>query len=237
MTKQISNDLEYNGNNTKPVKDLRLLWGILLILAGGFFLIQNLGWFDFLGFIPQTLWSLIWTGIFGLGGMAFLGGLLLTGRRNWWMAIPGFVLLGLAGTIVAGDILTFIPFEGSIFLSSIGLGFLTVYILNRDMWWALIPGGVMGTLAVVAALDEIGVGDASGAFFFLGLGATFALVGLVPTPHGRMTWAWIPAGVMLVLSIVILTSMEGLLNVLWPLILVVVGGLILFRNLVRSQHS
>jgi hypothetical protein len=237
MTKQTFNDGEYNGNRPEQSTDLRFLWGGLLIIAGFFFLMQNLGWFDFLGFIPQALWSLVWVGIFGAAGMAFLAGLLLTGRRNWWMAIPGFTLLGLSGTIVASDILTFIPFEGSIFLGSIGLGFLTVYVLNRDMWWAIIPGGVLGTLALVAAVDEFNVGDLSGALFFLGLGLTFVLVALVPTPKGRMSWALIPAGVMLVMSMVVLTSSFGLLNLLWPLILVGVGVLILFRNLLQGRSS
>lgn len=237
MTKQTFNDVEYNGNQPEQSSDLRLLWGGLLIIAGLFFLVQNLGWFDFLSFIPQALWSLIWVGIFGAAGMAFLAGLLLTGRRNWWMAIPGFTLLGLSGTIVASEILTFIPFEGSIFLGSMGVGFLTVYVLNRDMWWAIIPGGVLGTLALVAAVDEFNVGDISGAIFFLGLGVTFALVALVPTPKGRMTWAFIPAGVMLLMSMVVLTSTYGLLNLLWPLILVGVGALILFRNLVQGRSS
>ncbi|MCB0117138.1 MAG: hypothetical protein KDD84_23725 [Caldilineaceae bacterium] len=237
MTNQSLTDFEPNGNKPQPSSDLRLLWGGLLIVAGILFLFQNLGWFDFLSFIPETMWSIVWSGIFGLGGLAFLAGLLLTGRQNWWMAIPGFTLLGLSGTIIASDVLRFIPFEGSIFLGSIGLGFIAVYVLNREMWWAVIPAGVLGTLAVVAGLDEIGVGDASGAFFFLGLGATFALVGLLPTPKGRMTWAWIPAGVMLVMSFVVITSTYGLLEVLWPLAIIGVGVLILFRNLFRSPAS
>ena len=41
------------------------LWGILLIAAGIFFLLQNLGWFG-------GLTDLIWTGLFGLGGLVFL---------------------------------------------------------------------------------------------------------------------------------------------------------------------
>jgi hypothetical protein len=223
---------EKNTNN-----DHRLLWGILLIVGGLFFLVQNLGFFGFLGFIPETLWTLFWMGAFGITGLAFLAGLLLN-TKNWWMAIPGFALLGLSGTIAASEIFTFIPFVGSIFLSSIGLGFLVVYIINREMWWALIPGGVLSTLAVVAALDSVrGITMDTGVVFFLGLGLTFALVGLVPTPGGRMYWAWIPAGVMLVLALTILTSMEGLLNILWPLVLVGVGVWLLFRNLVRHNRT
>ena len=236
--------VENSGDSKEPMHKLEpsgaahplhLMWGTLLILAGVFLLVQNLGFFDFLDFIPETIWAFIWMGGFGVAGLAFLGGLLL-GRENWWMAIPGFALLGLSGTIMASEFLTFIPFEGSIFLGSLSLGFLVVYLLNQEMWWALIPGGVLSTLALVAALDDIGGMD-TGAIFFLGLGVTFALVGSVPTPKGRMTWAWIPAGVMLVLAVVILTSAEGIFNMLWPLILVGIGGLILFRNLIRDHRS
>jgi hypothetical protein len=222
-------------NESKTHSDYRLLWGLVLIGAGIFFLFQNLGFFDFLGLIPATLWALFWMGLFGVAGMAFLTGLLLN-TKNWWMAIPGFALLGLSGTIAASEFLTFIPFVGSIFLSSIGIGFLVVYILNQDMWWALIPGGVLSTLAVVAALDTFGRFE-TGAVFFLGLGATFALVALAPTPKGRMYWAWIPASVMLALSLVIMTSMESLLGLLWPLILVGIGVILLLRHLARSNRA
>jgi hypothetical protein len=62
------------GTDKNVGSDHRLLWGVLLIGAGLFFLAQNLGVFDFLGFIPQTLWSIFWMGAFGVAGLAFLGG-------------------------------------------------------------------------------------------------------------------------------------------------------------------
>ena len=41
------------------------LWGLLLIAAGIIFLLQNLGWFG-------GLTDLLWTGLFGGGGLIFL---------------------------------------------------------------------------------------------------------------------------------------------------------------------
>ena len=208
--------------------DGRLIWGGVLVLLGIAFLLQNLGVFDVFGLIPENLWAIFWMGAFGVTGLIFLGGLWLK-QENWWMAIPGFVLLGLAGTILSEEILGGFPFGGSIFLGSIALGFVTVYVMNREHWWAIIPGGVLLTLAAVAGLDEVSGGE-SGGLFFLGLAATFALVALAPTAKGRMTWAWIPAGVLFVMAVVITVSLEGFFNLLWPLALVALGSGLLYRN-------
>ena len=214
-------------------KDGRLVWGALLVLLGFGFLLQNLGVFDVFGLIPESLWTIFWIGAFGSAGVLFLVGLWLN-RDNWWMAIPGFVLLGLSATILVDEFLPGFPFGGSIFLGSISLAFITVYVMNREHWWAIIPGGVLFTLAVVAGLDEVS-GWETGALFFLGLALTFALVALSPaTARGKMNWAWIPAGVLFALAVVTTASMEGFINILWPLVLVIVGGALLYRNYLRT---
>ena len=152
-------------------------------MLGFVFLLQNLGVFDIFGLVPESLWTLFWIGVFGSAGALFLVGLWLN-RDNWWMAIPGFVLLGLSGTIFAEEILTGFPFGGSIFLGSIGMAFITVYAMNREHWWAIIPGGVLFTLSAVAGLDEV-TGWENGGIFFLGLAITFAVVALTPTSRAK----------------------------------------------------
>ena len=212
--------------------DMRLIWGAVLVLLGFGFLLQNLGVFDVFGLVPESLWTIFWVGAFGSAGLLFLVGLWLN-RENWWMAIPGFILLGLSGTILLEEILG-LPFGGSIFLGSISLAFVTVYLMNREHWWAIIPGGVLATLALVAGLDEVSGWETGGVFFF-GLAATFALVALLPaTTRGKMTWAWIPAGVLFALAVVTTASMQGFINILWPLVLVIVGGALLYRNYLRT---
>ena len=44
--------------------DQRLLWGLLLVAAGVFYLLQNLGYI--------TWGSLVWAGAFGVGAVIFL---------------------------------------------------------------------------------------------------------------------------------------------------------------------
>jgi len=215
--------------------DMKLIWGGVLILLGLGFLLQNLGVFDVFGLIPESLWTIFWMGAFGSAGALFLVGLWLS-RDNWWMAIPGFILLGLSGTILVDEILG-LSFGGSLFLGSISLAFVTVYVMNREHWWAIIPGGVLATLATVAGLGEVSGWETGGIFFF-GLATTFALVALSPaTDRGKMTWAWIPAGVLFALAVVTTASMEGLINILWPLVLVAVGGALLYRNYLRTGNE
>ncbi len=148
--------------------------------------------------------------------------MLLVDRDQWWAAIPGFALLGLSVTILAGEISFLEPLTGGIFLGSLALGFVTVYVLKPENWWAIIPGGVLSTLAVVATLDEVSGMD-SGGIFFLGLAATFGILYFVPTPEGRMSWAIFPAGALFVLAIVVGTPFENMINLIWPLAIIGAG--------------
>ena len=95
---------------------------------------------------------------------------------------------------------------GAMFLGMIGLAFWIVYLTNHDHWWAIIPGGVMLTLAAVSAVAPFAGGFATGGLFFLGMGLTFALVGVIPTPQGRMTWAFIPAAVMGIMGLLVIAA-------------------------------
>ena len=203
--------------------DVRTVGAILLIVVGILLLLQNLG---ILGGVVALIWSLI----FGAGGVVFLY-VFLTDRTQWWAIIPGFGLLGLAALIAldqfvpqVGDVL-----GGTIFLGGIGLAFWVIYFVNREHWWAVIPGGVMFTVALIAGLDSVFEGAEMGGVLFLGLGLTFGLLSLLPTPQGRMKWALIPATVLLVMGLLITAATTGILEYLWPAALILVGLYLLFR--------
>jgi hypothetical protein len=203
------------------------LWGILLICAGLFFLLQNMGWFG-------NLSDLIWTALFGLGGLFFIYLFLSRYEEQWWAAIPGFTLLGLAAVVFLDNFgPAFVePLTGSLFLGSIALGFIMIYLTNAHMWWALIPGGVLTTLAIVSGIDELPIrGFDSGGVLFLGLGLTFLVLGLLSQrTHERLSWAFIPATVLIVMGILIGANWMFMMNVLWPLVLIAVGGYWIWQN-------
>lgn len=204
--------------------DMRVFWGVLLIAAGLLFLAQSLG-------LISSAWRALWVVVFGLAGLSFVAWLLVD-RRQWWAIIPGLTLLGLAGATLLSILL---PEEndrwgGLMFLGAIGLSFALVYLMRRDFWWALIPAGALLTLALVTVFARFMAGAELGALIFLGLSLTFGLVAVVPTPHGRMAWAWIPAGVLGVIGILIALAMGSLLNYLWPVALILAGVYLLVRS-------
>ncbi|ABK04833.1 hypothetical protein Arth_3458 [Arthrobacter sp. FB24] len=168
-----------------------IIAGVVLLLAGILLLL------DALRILDTAL--LVWPFIFGASGAAFLA-VFSRSRANWWAAIPGFVLLGLAAVVattqlwpgVAGD------WPGSLFFLFISAGFAAVYLRERANWWALIPCGVLLTLALVVALPPGLDGTPVAAVLFLGFAATFAALTLTPE---RMKWPLIPAAVLAVLGL------------------------------------
>jgi hypothetical protein len=205
----------------------RALWGALLIIGGILLLLQNLkilpgafGWF--------------WSILFVLGGAAFIS-VYYKSRDKWWVLIPGFTLLGLGVSSLAqvlnpnfADL-----FSGAFFLLFISLGFLTIFIVERKQWWAIIPSGVLLTLSIVSVIDDIDIGIDSGAVFFLGIGATFAILALLPGYEGMLRWAYIPAGILLVMGLLVSATTNNLGNLVLPAGLILVGLFFVIRAILN----
>ena len=200
----------------------RLVWGVIMVVAGILFLLQNVGLLPFGG--------AIWAVLLALGGAVFMG-VFLQNRANWWAVVPGLTLLGIGGVIALAIVApTQVgPWIGAGFLFIIALAFWVVYYLNRSNWWAIIPAGVLTTLALVAGLSNLFGGVLLGGLFFVGLGLTFALVGVVPTSMGRMQWAFIPAGILLLMGLLVTASAMSLANYIAPIALLCVGGYLVWR--------
>ena len=134
---------------------------------------------DLLGILDSAV--LVWPLIFGAAGAAFLT-LFFRRRDNWWAAIPGSVFLGLAAVILIAQLWPGPAADraGALLFLFMGAGFGAVYLRERGNWWALIPCGVMLTLALVVALPRELQGMPVAAVLFLGLAATFGALSLVP---------------------------------------------------------
>ena len=200
----------------------RYVWGGILVLAGVLFMLQE---FQILGSAFEFLWVIL----MAAGAGVFLW-IYFTKHEQWWAVIPGLTLFGL--TLVALDeLLGLIPgsdISGGIFLGCIGLAFWLIYLRKRAQWWAIIPGGVLITLALVAGLEFLS--EWNDVLFFLGLGVTFFLVALLPDAVHNTKWAFIPAGILTVLGLALFAPVLNIMNIAWPIILIGLGIFILFRT-------
>lgn len=147
--------------------------GIVLMVAGILMLL------DLLGVLDSA--ALVWPLIFGAAGVVFLGQFVRS-RSNWWAAIPGSVFLGLSAVILVSRFWAGPAADraGAFLFLFMGAGFGAVYLRERANWWALIPCGVMLTLALIVLLPPELQGMPVAAVLFLGLAATFAVLALVP---------------------------------------------------------
>lgn len=201
---------------------LRVLWGLLLVLAGIVFLLNSMG--------TITIGDYQWAIILGIGGLAFLS-VFLADREHWWALFPAFGLLIGASAIYIERSFPGLQEDliGAIALGGIGLAFLLIFLFNFKHWWALIPAGVLISLAAMLVLGQ------SGGVFLIGLGLTFAVLGFVPTEHGRMRWAFIPAVVLILVGLFITIAAYNLFTVLWPLALIA-GGVMIIYFVIKTRQ-
>ena len=195
--------------------DSSVIGGILLILVGGLFLLQQMGILRGVGDIFGIA--------FLLGGVAFRS----TYRSgSWWAVIPGCALAGIGAQFLLPKSLE--ALGGLVFLGAIGVAFWLIYLSERqERWWALIPAGVMTTLGIVSV-----TGDAGGGVFFLGLAATFGLVALL----AKMRWAFYPAAALGILGFLLMLSLGGFMNYISAVLLIGAGAFLLYRYF-RPQAS
>ncbi len=200
----------------------RAWWGILLILLGLLFLLQELQ-------IVGNAFQYLGMGVMFAAGVGFLW-VFVTNHKQWWAVIPGLGLLALSFASLESALSLFpgADWGGPAFLGGLGLAFWLVYARQQEHWWALIPGGVLLTLGVVAGLEEWGL-EIGGGVFFLGLGLTFVLVALLPSRDHDTRWSWIPGAVLLLLGLTQVTAVGSEILEYWPVVLIIIGGYILIQ--------
>ena len=232
-----------------------IIAGIALMAAGVLLLL------DLLGILDSA--AIVWPLIFAAAGTAFVV-LFVRSRDNWWAAIPGSVFLGLAAVILVTQLWAgpAAYWAGALLFLFMGAGFGAVYVRERSNWWALIPCGVMLTLALVVALPPAWEGMPVAAVLFLGLAATcvvLALVPVMPEPRpgqpaafashqgdaapARMKWPLIPAAVLAMLGLIFAVQASALLTAseyFVPVLLVLAGVALLvyaYRHRTGGHHK
>jgi len=200
----------------------RLFLGVFFLGVGLIAFLSNLGYF--------SLEKYIWPALLAGGGLIFMF-FFLSSKSNWWAAIPGCILLaiGMSSALpwIAPDLESRIG--GPVVLSGISLGFWLVYLRTPGNWWAIIPAGVMLSVASMTLISTDSGMETAG-IFFIGLGFTFALVALLPGASLRMGWPWIPAGILLLMGFLFISSANKMASLVLPAAMILGGLVLVFRS-------
>lgn len=147
--------------------------------------------------------------------------------------VAGVVLILLGALFLLGQWLN-VGGEGVV--AMIGLAFLAAYAFTRQYGF-LVPGGIMTGLGIgIIYEDRL---QAEGAPVLLGLGLGFISIYVISRVRGRMPadwWPLIPGGVLTMIGLFLAAGQTGLLGAVgrwWPLVLIVIGLYIIFRQ--RAQ--
>lgn len=200
-----------------------IVGGVLLVAAGVVFLLSNLE-------IITINWEMVVGPLLAVGGLVFLI-VFITDTNEWWALIPGFILIGVAINTFMGQWMNTMDgrLSGAIFLGFVGLPFFVIYLASHRHWWAIIPGGVLLTMAGISLVSANPALE--GGLFFMGLALTFALVYILPKPSGKLKWALYPAGILFLFGLVVTLGATDLLGFIVPLVLLIAGGYVIFRTI------
>lgn len=206
----------------------RVIVGGLLVVIGVMALLDTIAVFPF----TDVLWSVI----FGFGGLAFLV-YMFSNREAWWAIIPGVVLLSLGSLIFLDAVF---PrwggrIGGTIFLAGVALAFWLVYAMRREFWWAIIPAGVMTSLSLTAFVDEFTRLD-GGFVFLFGLAVTFALLAVLPGLPGNRQWPYIPAGILFLVSVMVLFANLNWMSYFLAVLLIAAGVFLVVRTVIVKKE-
>lgn len=164
-------------------KQNNLIWGVVLFILGGLFLVENLG------LIPDFSQAM-WMAVLGAACLFFIFVDFLTGKGNWRWLFPIFIAVGLILSAVL-SLTTITPiWIGAMLMVCISTPFWILFLFdNKKNWWALLPGWATAALALIISVSEIWTKPMVGALVIWSVALPFIVLYLRYRIH---LWAAIP---------------------------------------------
>ena len=175
-----------------------IFWGVLLLLAGGALLANQLGRVNFSLFSTNT-WVYVFAGL----SLVFFLAYFLSGLSRWGWLFPALIFAAISLTIWMADHGLAGSYSGMPILLSVALPFYVGFIFDRKAWGLLIPAWVLTVLAIVTLTAETVQGSLVGGLFLYAIAAPFLVVFLM---NRSRWWAIIPAWVMFILGTIAVLS-------------------------------
>jgi len=206
--------------------------GIALILLGIIAFLGNLGLFR----IQSNFWGGFILIALGIAFFAFFGGRV----RNWWVLIPGHLFTFLGVSLWLNALISRYSWSGIFLFLGMAVAFIWIHLLT-EYWWSIIPGGASLVLAVVLVLGEFNLASLAIRWFVfcLGLGLVFGYLFLIKDEKNKLDWAKWPAGILLVVALIILASTleERIGNVVVSVVLIAAGIYLVVQGLQKETKA
>ena len=203
-----------------------ILWGLLLILAGGLALAQQQGW---IGILSTQFWMFT----FGALSLIFFTRYFIAGIRHWGWLFPACIFAAVAGILYLSASGVREAWLATPIFIAITIPFLAAFSLDiRTNWWALIPAFIMVVLCLAVIFEASLSGEWIGTMIMFSVAIPFTVVYL---SNRQKTWALIPAFTTAIIGIIILLSMYTArwVGALVPIVIAIPFFFLYFRN---PQH-
>ncbi len=174
-------------------KIVNIFWGIVLIVIGGLFLLNELG----IIYLNNTS-NLFWALAFGTLAVFFLTTYFLREKKEWGWLFPVSISAGIALVIGLDGTQLGEALNGSPILFGIAVPFAVAFIHDTQKnQWALIPAWVMIVLTLVVLFADFMSGNLVGALVLYGIAVPFLYIYLADKTR---QWALIPLTALVVVG-------------------------------------
>ncbi|MDW7679411.1 MAG: hypothetical protein SCK70_02535 [bacterium] len=212
-------------------KHQRLIFGVLVIVAGLLLVLNNLKLF---AISPSFYWGIMLV-IFGL--IFFRIHQQLPRRKTTLIFAIAFFIIGVWMIL---DSLFYLPDDilGALLLWSLGAVFISAFIRDNRRWGWVIPAGVCLVLGAIVVIDAFRLLDNQflGFIFLLGVGLTFWFLYLIRNEKNKLSWAGIVGAIIVILSFYVLSTEwnSPISDVMFPLSLIFFGAILVIRGVQKK---